>query len=836
MERLGLFVLVLLLAGPARPQPLPYSFQKSQDKTKPDVLDATSVQENFEFLANQARQNKAAVANLTVNGVVVSVGATTPLCSSGGTNPSISLCGSVPGSSISGNISGNAANVTGVVAIANGGTGATTAAGALANLGAANAAAVAASTAAIIVSTGVLQTEINGKQNAFTGISSACAAGYYLSTGTWVNGVATGGGCVRALQPTNWTPTIGGATIGAPNVCDEMTFNQDGLLTATNDPELCALAESQVTNLTTDLANKLSASGPATFTGNLTIQATGSGANGLTVTNGGGINAYFVNTTTGITTGGAGSTISGTLTVGTGSFPGNVVALGVGAGVGEFNDLELFDASSPKSSSTIESTGGAQFGCSVPGTGCVQTIGSDGRIPAISTTYFQNMNGSKLTGIPSTGSISGFYYPLAAGIGSPLTGEIYQHMSSPNYTMQDTSDTDGTYLGDIVFANPTAGRHQIISTGQNASGVNGFMGMLVIGAAVTVDTAGGNRGVSINPREFSIPGLFVSTYNWTSVGSTNPVTNGNSGLWVGGNEIDTGTLTVQGSAFSVGGTTLVVNDGNLGIGTTSPTANLQVAGGPFQVTGTGNPTAGGGNGIEFNGGNLPYVQSINSGRTTFLPFTIVASSIIFSPSSTEAMRIVGSFVGVGTTNPAGTFTVQDNIGYGGSGNRIGTIMGCSSANQLKCIGIGYDNSIDAAYISAQQGGVNYKNIVLQGTGGQVMIGTTTAASVNAPISVSGSVPRINFNASQAGHRENSFQFSYQGTTKWAFGTDLPEVNNDTFQINDSVTGQYDLTISTNDQVAFPQVTTGDLLCLTAAHVLGHCSVGVVGVTCTCVAN
>lgn len=43
---------------------------------------------------------------------------------------------SVSGSKVSGNISGNAANVTGTVAVANGGTGATTAAGALTNLGA----------------------------------------------------------------------------------------------------------------------------------------------------------------------------------------------------------------------------------------------------------------------------------------------------------------------------------------------------------------------------------------------------------------------------------------------------------------------------------------------------------------------------------------------------------------------------------------------------------------------------------------------------------------------------------------------------------------------------
>lgn len=52
-----------------------------------------------------------------------------------GTNP-LTAVSSIPGADIDGDISGNANNVTGVVAIANGGTGATTEAGARANLGA----------------------------------------------------------------------------------------------------------------------------------------------------------------------------------------------------------------------------------------------------------------------------------------------------------------------------------------------------------------------------------------------------------------------------------------------------------------------------------------------------------------------------------------------------------------------------------------------------------------------------------------------------------------------------------------------------------------------------
>lgn len=54
----------------------------------------------------------------------------------GGEGGFLTTVSTIPGSDISGDISGNAANVTGTVAIENGGTGATTAAGARANLGA----------------------------------------------------------------------------------------------------------------------------------------------------------------------------------------------------------------------------------------------------------------------------------------------------------------------------------------------------------------------------------------------------------------------------------------------------------------------------------------------------------------------------------------------------------------------------------------------------------------------------------------------------------------------------------------------------------------------------
>jgi hypothetical protein len=45
---------------------------------------------------------------------------------------------------------------------------------------------------------GGIYTALGTKQSSFVGISSKCANGQYMSSGTWVNGVLTGGGCVVA--------------------------------------------------------------------------------------------------------------------------------------------------------------------------------------------------------------------------------------------------------------------------------------------------------------------------------------------------------------------------------------------------------------------------------------------------------------------------------------------------------------------------------------------------------------------------------------------------------------------------------------------------------------
>ena len=133
---LSLLLAILSVSAHAQSQgageQAPYTFNQTEDgKISPMALD-----EDFSEVFNQIHQQKVMTTGLVVTGVVSNVSASAPLCSSGGVTPNINICAAIPGSDISGNISGNAANVTGVVAIANGGTGATTAGAALVNLGA----------------------------------------------------------------------------------------------------------------------------------------------------------------------------------------------------------------------------------------------------------------------------------------------------------------------------------------------------------------------------------------------------------------------------------------------------------------------------------------------------------------------------------------------------------------------------------------------------------------------------------------------------------------------------------------------------------------------------
>jgi hypothetical protein len=161
---------------------------------------------------------------------------------------------SLPGSQVSGNISGSAANVTGTVAIGNGGTGATTAAAALTALGAypaTNPSGFTSNTGTVtsVGWTGGIVTVATGTTTpAFTIAGTSGGVPYFNSASTWATSAAltastllVGGGAGAA--PTTTTTATGALTfLGTPSSANLASMITDetgsGLLVFGTTPTL----------------------------------------------------------------------------------------------------------------------------------------------------------------------------------------------------------------------------------------------------------------------------------------------------------------------------------------------------------------------------------------------------------------------------------------------------------------------------------------------------------------------------------------------------------------------------------------------------------------------
>lgn len=182
---------------------------------------------------------------------------------------------SLPGSQVSGNISGNAANVTGTVAIANGGTGATTAANALTSLGAYP----SSNPSGYTSNTGTV-TSVGG---------TGTVSGLTLSGTVTTSGNLTLGGTL-SVTPSNFASQTANTFLAAPNgaagtptfralvAADVPTLNQNTTGTAANVTGTVAVANGGTGSTTLAANNVLLGNG----TSALQVVAPGTSGNVLT--------------------------------------------------------------------------------------------------------------------------------------------------------------------------------------------------------------------------------------------------------------------------------------------------------------------------------------------------------------------------------------------------------------------------------------------------------------------------------------------------------------------------------------------------------------------------
>ena len=172
------------------------------------------------------------------------------------------------------------------------------------------------------------------------------------------------------------------------------------------------------------------------------------------------------------------------------------------------------------------------------------------------------------------------------------------------------------------------------------------------------------------------------------------------------------------------------NGGNVGIGTASPSYKLQVNGDVYANGGW--VRVAGNNGLYWEGwGGGFYMQDTSwirgyNGKGLWMgggPIGTDGSLTVGYGGSGAAAggAIIAGSVGIGTQSPGAKLEVSGNSTFG---SENGPIMVTSASVPSKKVSIGYDNSIDAGYISSLHSGVAWKNLILQGSAGFVGIGKT----------------------------------------------------------------------------------------------------------------